>query len=294
MNTRALPIALALAIALALLAAACARNTDTARPDAFESTISDPESGVTLRVSLDATQTDAAGTIRVNATLSWPDGVRAELIEPVPVPADDETGSDAASPPPALERITSTPIAALADRFERTTTFRIVPELPGAFVLEGAGARIDAQGASRRIVRLAPIGFEVVSVLGEDDEGALDPPIGFVTAPEPSHARAERVIIGVSIAAAILGGVLVSALRRSGRRHGGRADDPRLELERVIGRDPLDESDLAIIHRAAADLDDAALLGAVETARYSGAPVEHERIRVLARRAARRDEGSHA
>jgi len=273
-------------IALALGLTACARSTSPEPDPAHTSTISDPQTGVELRVTLDRTEINAAGRIRVDASVAWPDGVSIQRIDPRPAPADPE--QDGPRSPPTLERVSQTPIAADGGRFSRTTTYEITPDLPGRFVLEDMGVRIDAPGAPRRILRLAPIAFEIVSVLADDDDGTLDPALGYREPRTPSYARIERIIIAVSVAAALVGAALVLILRRTGARPGADDADPRRRIERALsGDDPedrmLDDESLAIIHRAAAELDDAALVGAIESMRYGGAPARRDRIEPLTR-----------
>lgn len=271
-------IHLALFITFAL--GACGQDRTVSTDPGYESSIHDTPTDVHATLILDTTELDPAQSLSATLTITYPQGVTIEPIEPI----DDESDL-------TLADRTESAITFDGQRFSRTINLTYEPYLPGVFELAPFGARIDRPDQPRRVIRLAPIEVTVTSVLDESDDGQLEAASGTYLPPEPDHTRTETALILAAISMGIACLAIVLFLRRSGAPSSPDQDpDPESTIRRALRSHELDEPRIVEIHNALAQLAKrragvVPLLADLERARFGSVPNRDDAIRRAASRA---------
>ncbi|GEM_PF-4561342 len=273
-------VLLHLVILISLGLGACRESSNALDTTNYESSITDTPTNVEVRLTLDRTELDPSQVLRATLTITYPQGVSIEPIEPL-VDESELKVSD---------RVESA-ITFDGDRHSRSITLVYEPYLPGTTDLSPFGARIDQEDQPRRVVRLAPVEITVQSMLDESDDGTLEAAAGTYAPPAPDHTSTERALIIAAIAMGVLCLLIVLVIRRLGKpAETTTIPAPEVRIRAALSAKSLDDARIVEIHNALAQLARrragiAPLLADVERARFGSVRDREDTIRRAASRA---------
>ena len=243
------------------------------------SEISEPMTGVQLRVGVEDTEVDLADAVHVRAELQWPDGVTAELI----VPNWEVAGWDGS-------RTEIGPIAFDGTQYSQMTIIEIEPFLDGVYEIPSLGIRASTPTIGRRIARLQPIEIVVTSALSENDNQTLDPLIGLALPAEQPQETDPSWLLLAGIATVIVSVCILIVTRMRGKDSETEPLMPESIIADTAASSQISADELGLYHRALIDLSAehpalSSIAQEVERVRFSGNEIDHQRIQTSARHA---------
>lgn len=263
----------------------CRNNADaTSQSDQLgaqghSSEITEPMTGVHLRVSVEDTEVDLAGVVNVRAELRWPDGVTAELI----VPDWEEAGWGGSN-------ANFGSIVFDGSQYSQVAAIDLEPFLDGIYEIPALGIRASTPATGRRIARLQPIEVVVSSALAESDDRTLDPMAGLAEPVELPQRSSPSWLLPIGISAAIVSACILLMIRMRRKDPEAQHIVPEAIIADTAASTQLSDHQLGLYHRALVDLstDHPSLCSVaqeVERVRFSGNEIDHRRIQSSARHA---------
>lgn len=271
-----------ISVSVCFLLVACGDQTETAGvaeiTSAYTAEIAEPLTGAWLQLALDSTEIDLSESVRATVSLRWDPGVEVELIDP-----DWDSGQWNSA------REIKGEIEFDGRSYSQQIAFELEPFLGGSYEIPSIGIRATSNDTGRRIVRLAPIGVEVTSVLAEGDGDELDTASGLAELNRvPDDSRKWNVIGGLVLG---ISGISVLAWTLLQNKSAGETQiDPESVLAVAASSAKLSDEDIGSLHRAMVELSKdhseiKTLSDDIEHERFSGNAVDHQRIRQTAKRA---------
>ena len=195
---------------IALIAAGCSQQAEVAHGGGAERVVTDPDSGVELRVHVDQSELTVSDRLRLQTTLAWPQSMEARVVEP------DWDQSQWT----LIERLES-PVDLYGDVLSQTISYVLEPFLPGEYTTPEFKVLIGSDSDEHSLtLRSEPMTIEVAGLLSKDDQGELAEPEAFYDPsllPQPTKSKATMYIILVTggVACAL---IAVWIYRRRGHR----------------------------------------------------------------------------
>ncbi len=233
---------------LAMLLAGCSRAPTQTPTDGLETQITDPQSGVTLRMYIDRAEITAVDRLALDVELEWASPARASLIEP-----------DWSASGWTLIEQHGEPAKLTDSGFVVRSTYLIEPFLPGAYTIPVFGAQVfPTPDAEPYQIESLTMDVQVRSVLDDQDAGELAPADGLVDpiALAPPRFRSTGWVYALVVVVAGIAGVIIWKLTRSSR-DGIRSPSVYAQLEHVAeGRDASDTEAYNTLYHAFTRLDE--------------------------------------
>ncbi len=268
---------------VAMLLMGCSRAPIQTPTDGLETQITDPQSGVILRMSIDRTEITAADRLALDIELEWALPARASLIEP------DWSASEW-----TLVEQHGEPAKLTDSGFVVRSTYLIEPFLPGPYTTPVFGAQVfPTPDAEPYPIESMTMDVQVRSVLDDQNAGELAPANGLVdpTALAPTRFQSTGWVYALVVVVAGIAGVIIWKLTRSSG-DGARSSSVYAQLEHVAkGREASDTEAYNTLYHAFTRLDERlqqtseirAMIEQCERARFSAGDVSTLDPQVMAR-----------